>query len=95
MNEQELRSLSTREREVLKLIAACYSNKGIARKLDRDVGTINSHIRRVKDKLRIDAHPEFSVRTILLRAGEALIEMERSDNNLWRDENVLPFTTAQ
>jgi len=45
--------LTTREEEVLRLVAAGLGNKAIARTLDIAVGTVKSHLKGVFDKLNV------------------------------------------
>lgn len=51
--DNEGKQLSTREREVLKLVAMGYTNKQIADKLLLSIKTIESHKARIKEKLNL------------------------------------------
>lgn len=46
--------LSTREREILKLIAEGYSNQQIAQQLYLSLGTVKSYVRMILNKLSVD-----------------------------------------
>ncbi|MDS4043057.1 MAG: two-component system response regulator NarL [Candidatus Competibacter sp.] len=65
-HESELRSadnvrLTEREREILSLIAAGYSNKLIARELKITEGTVKVHVKHLLRKLDLDSRVEAAV----------------------------------
>jgi ATP/maltotriose-dependent transcriptional regulator MalT len=51
---QRLRSLTTRERQIVALVCAGHSNKTIARKLQVGEGTIKTHLHAIYLKLGIE-----------------------------------------
>lgn len=59
--------LSVREREVLELIVAGYSNAAIGENLYITVGTVKTHVRNILNKLCVDDRTQAAVRA--LRAG--------------------------
>ena len=65
-------SLSTRETEVLRLIAKGYSNKKIAAELDVSENTAKKHVRNILDKI----HMRSRVEAALYAVREGLIENE-------------------
>jgi DNA-binding NarL/FixJ family response regulator len=56
--EDPLAELSSREREVLSLVAEGLSNKAIARRLFVAERTVEAHVTQIFLKLRLDASPE-------------------------------------
>jgi DNA-binding NarL/FixJ family response regulator len=46
-------ALTTRQREVLELVAAGCSNQQISKRLDIDVSTVEAHLRHVVDRLKV------------------------------------------
>jgi DNA-binding NarL/FixJ family response regulator len=71
---RRLDSLTTREREVLQLMAEGRSNLGIATLLHLSVKTVETHVEHILDKLQIAPSPEEHRRVLavleLLRAGD-------------------------
>lgn len=51
--EQQLNVLSSREREVLQLVLKGFSSKEIGQQLFVSMNTVNTHKRRIKEKLQI------------------------------------------
>ena len=59
-----LAALTPREREILALVAAGYSNRGIARKLVIADRTVETHVRQVMSKLDITDVPDVNRRVL-------------------------------
>lgn len=59
--EQQLNVLSSREREVLQLVLKGFSSKEIGHRLFVSVNTVNTHKRRIKEKLGIRRFIEIQV----------------------------------
>jgi DNA-binding NarL/FixJ family response regulator len=60
----EFSSLTTREEEVLMLLAAGYSNKEIADRLELSIDTIKSHLKHIYDKMHVRSRTEAVARYI-------------------------------
>jgi DNA-binding NarL/FixJ family response regulator len=56
--EREQAELSTREQEILRLLARGHAYKEIADELGVSIGTINTHIRRIYQKLHVKSRSE-------------------------------------
>ena len=54
MSEFEELTLTDREREVMKLVAKCYGNDKIAKKLYISVAALRTRLRKLYSKLEID-----------------------------------------
>lgn len=59
--EQQLKGLSSRERAVLQLVLKGFSSKEIGQRLFVSVNTVNTHKRRIKEKLGIRRFIEIQV----------------------------------
>jgi DNA-binding NarL/FixJ family response regulator len=59
-----LADLTTREREVLELVAEGLSNRAIAGRLYVTERTIEAHVKQIFQKLRLDANPELHRRVL-------------------------------
>jgi DNA-binding NarL/FixJ family response regulator len=57
-SRKEPENLSTREREILRLLARGHAYKEIADELHVSIGTINTHIRRIYKKLQVSSRSE-------------------------------------
>ena len=55
---QERMRLSPREQEIVHLVSNGFPNKGIARKLAISQHTVNTHVRRIFDKLGVNSRAE-------------------------------------
>lgn len=55
---QERATLSPREQEIVRLVSNGFPNKGIARKLAISQHTVNTHVRRIFDKLGVNSRAE-------------------------------------
>ena len=55
---QERTTLSPREQEIVHLVSNGFPNKGIARKLAISQHTVNTHVRRIFDKLGVNSRAE-------------------------------------
>jgi len=51
-------ALSPREQEIVRLVSYGHPNKAIARKLDISQHTVNTHVRRIFDKLGVNSRAE-------------------------------------
>lgn len=58
-------SISPRENEIIRLVAAGYPNKTIAGVLDISPWTVATHIRRLFDKLRVHSRAELIARLVI------------------------------
>lgn len=56
--EDELNSLSEREREVLDMLASGHLSKQIARRMDVSINTVHTYIRRIYKKLHVRSRLE-------------------------------------
>jgi DNA-binding CsgD family transcriptional regulator len=56
--EQERATLSPREQEIVRLVSTGHPNKAIARKLAISQHTVNTHVRRIFDKLGVSSRAE-------------------------------------
>ena len=63
----EIISLSSRERDILELIAHGYSNKGIARQIGITAETVKSHVKRIFIKLNVERRAQAVWRAQTLR----------------------------
>lgn len=61
-SEGVLEPLSERELEVLRLIAAGFANKDIARRLDISLNTVKTHVKNIYDKLGVSSRTQASLR---------------------------------
>jgi DNA-binding CsgD family transcriptional regulator len=56
--EQDRTTLSPREQEIVRLVSTGHPNKAIARKLAISQHTVNTHVRRIFDKLGVSSRAE-------------------------------------
>jgi DNA-binding CsgD family transcriptional regulator len=56
--DPERATLSPREQEIVRLVSTGHPNKAIARKLDISQHTVNTHVRRIFDKLGVSSRAE-------------------------------------
>jgi FixJ family two-component response regulator len=67
----QLRSLSDRERDVMRLVVVGDANKVIARKLDLSIKTIEKHRSSLMKKLHIRSVPELVRLALLVESSDA------------------------
>ncbi|MCF7981743.1 MAG: two-component system response regulator NarL [Pseudomonadales bacterium] len=60
-NKVDIRSMTKRERQILKLLSAGMTNKHIARKLDITEGTVKVHIKHLFKKLSLKSRVEAAI----------------------------------
>ncbi|MBF2001153.1 MAG: response regulator transcription factor [Synechococcales cyanobacterium M58_A2018_015] len=61
-----LEPLTAREKEVLELIVAGYSNLDIAKQLMISVGTVKSHVRNLMNKMAANSRTQLAVQALRL-----------------------------
>lgn len=76
---QPLHSLTTREREVVRLVAHGRSNAGIARDLLMSERTVEAHLRRIYDRLVLADSPAVNRRVLVARMWLEAEGEERQD----------------
>ncbi len=74
-------TLTAREREVLRLLAAGQTNRQIAKELMVSLSTVKSHVENLMDKLGVSARAQAAVRAVELGllAAEAAAEEEEEE----------------
>jgi len=82
-----LNQLTTREAEILSLLAKGYTNSAIAEALYIDIKTVEHHINSMYSKLRTsaefnDKHPRVSAARIYLEATGELLTPQTPDSRL-------------
>lgn len=62
METKHLEALSEREHDVLTLVAAGYSNKAIAKRLDISLNTVKTHTKNINSKLNVSSRVQAAAR---------------------------------